>query len=238
MWPVVALGVMALSNQYLGLFGILMTTVGSLCAVALLVGAESFPRRLTLAIALGTVAVGSLIIVGRGAGLVDDRPGTRPERTASPTPSATSSSSPVPSILDLIRRGEARGAALGPVGLDRQVLVDARLDGIQAAGASMVETWLNRSSLAGADLRGADMQHAHLREANLRGANLAGADLRRADLTDACLVGSDLTGALLEQTVLSGAVVDGVRVIQSSADLALGWSTPGLGGQATCLRRT
>jgi hypothetical protein len=234
-WPLVVLAAMAFASRFWGPFGVLAAGVVTVGAIALIIGGASFTPPVRLAVILVTCSLVVLIYLGQSLGVISDRPAIH----ATTSPAAPQGVTPSPSAnvaaVDRLRRGEGKGATLGPISLDRQDLTDARLDGARALGASLVDTVLNRASLAGADLSGANMRSVHLRGANLRGANLAGVDLRDADLTDACLLGADLSGAILDRAVLSGAVVDDVRADRSALDRVVGWSTPSPAGSAACL---
>jgi uncharacterized protein YjbI with pentapeptide repeats len=170
----------------------------------------------------GAEAVRPAIVAAESAG----RPGA-----AIPAPPATVDPSPRP-VGVTPPRGQTGDDET--VDLGGQVLIGARLDGIRAPAASLVEAVLNRASLAGADLTGADMRGVKLRGANLSGARLAGADLRDGDLTDACLIGADLTGTLLDDAVFTGAVVDAASADRASKARVVGWSTASSAGRAAC----
>jgi len=145
-----------------------------------------------------------------------------------------------PELVDMILRGEGKGANLTDVDLEganlRRVnlqgaklegaaLAEADLEGADLRGANLKDAFMNDANLFDADLGGANLTGANLRSANFTGANLAsaflkGADLRNAklmdaDFTDAILGGANLTGANLrganfQLAILEGAILQGL----------------------------
>ena len=88
--------------------------------------------------------------------------------------------------------------------------------------STMMNTFIQVGSLAGADLtranlRGADLRDANLDGTNLHGANLLDADLTRANLRGANLEGANLRGAKLIEANLEGAMLAGANL--SNANL-------------------
>ena len=80
----------------------------------------------------------------------------------------------------------------------------ARLAGTEFTRRSMVETYMPRADLRGADLDGNPMDWADLRGAGIRGGTLTrssvrGADLRAARVRETDLAGTDLSRAELEK---------------------------------------
>jgi Pentapeptide repeats (8 copies) len=107
-------------------------------------------------------------------------------------------------------------------------LIDAYLARANLSGADLVEADLNgahllnadltKADLTGANLSGVDLLSANLGGADLSGANLSGADLTDADLTKANLSRADLTKANLSRADLS----DAVEITQTQLDEACG----------------
>jgi uncharacterized protein YjbI with pentapeptide repeats len=99
-----------------------------------------------------------------------------------------------------------------PVDLERAVLRDAHLDGVD-----LIKARLDGADLWGVHLEEAKLNEAHLdrvslREAHLRGADLPLAHLRGAGLIETHLEGADLSGAHLEGAFLIGARLEGASL--------------------------
>ena len=233
--PVLVLAAMAVTSARWGPFGILSAGVVTVSTIILVVGRSTLLPKVRLAIIATACSLIVLIFLGRSMGVISDHSPPNTKSNAAPSVTVPSKAVPNPDVLDRLRRGEGRGATLGPIVLDRQSLPDARLNGADAAGSSLIDTVLNGASLTGANLKDANLRNVHLKMANLRGANLAGADLRDGDLTDACLLGADLTGAILDGAVLTGAAVSGALTNGVALDRTVGWSTASPAGSASCL---
>lgn len=112
--------------------------------------------------------------------------------------------------------------------LERAVLLNADLSGVNLRRANLREARLDGADvsvadLGGADLSGASLVRANLRQANLREAFLGGADLSGADLNGADLNGANLRQANLIETSLGGADLRDTSLVGadlSGADLA------------------
>jgi uncharacterized protein YjbI with pentapeptide repeats len=96
--------------------------------------------------------------------------------------------------------------------LQKIVLRDAALAGIDLRGANLTRANLSKADLTAADLRWTNLRKADLREANLSGANLRGANLWKADLSRAHLREANLTRANLSKANLGEANLDGVTL--------------------------
>jgi hypothetical protein len=106
--------------------------------------------------------------------------------------------------------------------LERVLLREADLSGVNLSGFWLYEADLTRANLPEVDLSGAMLEKALLREADLTGANLNRALLREADLAgaklidahliDARLIDADLRRAHLSETDLSGADLTGANL--------------------------
>lgn len=132
---------------------------------------------------------------------------------------------------------------------------------IDLARCDLTGVDVRRAGFASVDLSGANLTRANLSEADLRHVNLAGADLTGADLSDAdltCadltnavfrdanvvganLVGAEIKGATFEKANLDWVKVQGEEFIAEvralGADIASGWASPGLKGQADMIWR-
>ncbi len=102
---------------------------------------------------------------------------------------------------------DLNGIDVSPRALDELKLDlkrDARLGGIDLAGA-----YLERADLREANLRGANLRSARMRGADLREAELGGADLSDVNAEEANATNVDLAGAILDRAVLNGASLIG-----------------------------
>ena len=100
------------------------------------------------------------------------------------------------------------GVDLSELLLDQAILDRANLSQAELDGSSLRNARLAEVTLVGASLREASLIGANLRGAYLDGADLRGASLLRAELQGARLVNADLRNAELQEAELSGAVYD------------------------------
>ena len=108
----------------------------------------------------------------------------------------------------LLNEVQAPQASFRHADLRGAFLADALLDGSDFTAATLITTYLDRSSLVGCCLRDCVAFSGGFRNVDLRGADLTGARVDGADFTDARLQGARLLCMDLEQATLAGAVYD------------------------------